>query len=346
MRRSFECVGVALLVVFGCTSVVMAQGTAENFSQASAPDVLAYWTPERMADARPANPELPGQPSPPAEGPALPTGPPGAVSGSPGGDWLLVEVDEATLVEFAQSVELPLGYTYPPPENTWAIPVPWYGSYPIRTVGKVYYTQNAINYVASGSSQGGRSVLTAGHVVSDGSGNWSSNVTFIPALRGTWKPYGTWVGDGWMLVASAWHTGNNWCRDVAFFAVLDQGGLTLSQRVGHLGYAWNWSVTRAWTGLGYPTVGWSGAIMVATNASNSKTDAPSACTPATMGMGTRQTPGCSGGPWIWRYRAQQFSLNYTNGVFSYYYGATPLEFFSPYFDTWVHDALIIPALAH
>jgi len=346
MRRSLQCVGVALLVVFGCVTVAMAQGTVTNDVQVSQADVLAYWTPQRMAEARPANPVLPGEPTPSAEATTFPTGPPGAVNGSPGGDWPLVEADEATLVDLAESVELPTGYAYPPPQNTWAVPVTWYGSYPLRTVGKVYFTQGGSNYVASGSAQGGRAVLTAGHVVSDGAGNWSTNMTFIPALRGAWKPYGTWVGDGWIIVATAWHTGKNWCRDVAYFTVTDQGGKTLAQTVGNLGFAWNWSTVQAWTGFGYPTVGWSGTVMVATNASLSKTDAPGGCTPAAMGMGTLQTPGCSGGPWIWKYRAQQFSNNFANGVFSYYYGATPDEFFSPYFDAWVHDNLYTAAIAH
>jgi hypothetical protein len=256
-----------------------------------------------------------------------------------------VEVDEATLIEFAQTAELPTGYTYPPPENTWAVPVTWYGSYPIRTVGKVYFTQNGSNYVGSGSSQGGRAVLTAGHVVSDGAGNFSSNFIFVPALRGAWAPYGTWVHDGHTITATAWFSSHEWCRDVGLFGTVDHSGVKLSSTVGSLGYSWNWGSTQAWTGFGYPTVGWSGTVMVATNASYSRSDAPGGCTPSTIGMGTSQTPGCSGGPWIWRYRAQQFSLNYTQGVFSYYYTGNPLEFFSPYFDAWVKDNLIIPAIA-
>lgn len=347
MRGRVFCVVVCICVcvVAGCASLAVAQGTVSGYSQANPADVLAYWTPQRMAEARPANPALPGPPSPPVEGPAVPTGPPGAVSGSPGGDWPLVEADEATLVELAQSVELPSGYTYPPPENTWAVPVTWYGSFPIRTVGKVYFTRGGVNWVASGASAGGRAVLTSGWVISDGSGTISSDITFVPALRGSWRPYGTWIMN-WYIVPTAWHTSANWCRQVAYFAVADQGGQTLSQKVGHLGMAWNFSADQAWTGLAYPTVGWSGTIMVATNASYSKSDAPGGCTPATLGMGTSQTSGCSGGPWILRYRAQQFTQNYTNGIFGHMYGATPDEYFTPYFDLWVHDNLYAVAIAH
>lgn len=343
--RQFSCVGVCFAVILACVGGVTAQGTVINYASVNSADVLEYWTPERMANARPAIMALEGQPTPPYEDPAAEPRIPGAIKGGLGGE-ILLEADEATLVGLAHAVESPGGYTYPPPENTWPLPVPWYGSFPLRAVGKVFYTQGGGNWVASGSSAGGRSVLTAGHVVSDGAGSFSTNMTFVPALRNTWRPFGTWVGDGWMIVATAWHSGGDFCRDVGFFTLNTLGGLTLSARVGWLGFAWDGSSEKAWSGFSYPAAApWVGSIMVVTNASLSRTDSPGGCTPATMGMGTRQTPGCSGGPWVWGFRAQSSANNYANGVFSYRYVGSELEFFSPYFDTFVKTALRDVAIA-
>jgi len=345
MRRFLVFSIVVIFVTLGLAGVAAAQATVSHVEQVDAAAVIAYWTPERMAAAEPANPALPGEPSPPAGGPARPSGPPSVGAGGPTGNWTLLDADDLELEELARTVEQPAGYSYPPPENTWPIPVTWYGSFPLRCVGKTYYTQTGHNYVASASVIGNRALLTAGHVVSDGAGNWSTNQTFIPAMRGSWKPYGTWVVNLWSTF-TAWLNSGVWCRDVAAMRVTDQGGQTIGQKVSYLGWAVDKAPPRAWTGLGYPAVSpWTGSIMVATNASYSRSDAPGGCSPAAVGMGTRQTPGCSGGPWIWNYRAQQFNNNYANGVFSFYYTANPNEFFSPYFDSSVRDNIILPARA-
>jgi len=308
-----------------------------NNPQVDVEEVLAYWTPQRMAAARPAKLMLPGEPSPPAER-TLPPGPPGAFQSSTTGEWPLLEVGQEDLIEYAQLVELPSGYSYPPPENTWAVPVAWYGSFPIRTVGKVYYTNGGQDYVASGAAVGNRAVMTTAGVVHGGSGgSWSSNMIFIPALRNSWKPYGTWV----FFNATAsweWVNNSNLCRSIAFFVVSDQGGKTLAQKTGALGFMYNAGTQQAWTAFGYSAGGWSGNIMVATNASYAVSDSYNGCSPAAIGIGTRQNAASFGGPWIYKYRAQQWgSNNYTNGVFCYAYVATPNQMFSAYVDTNVYN---------
>jgi len=333
MRRYFllACL-VVFLVALGWSAPVTANGNVQAGGvRRDGAAIVAYWTPERMANARPAELVLQGEPSP-ARAPQ-PAGLARAMESGRGGAWRLVEVDTKTLMEEARLVEAPVGYTYPPPENTWPVPKTWYGSFPLRTVGKVFFTQNGSNFVASGAANGNRAVLTAGHVVSDGQENWSTNVVFVPALRESWRPYGTWTAiDLW--TKSAWFHSQDTCRDVGYIIVGDQGGMTLAERVGSLGFSWNQSLPQAWMALGYPAASpWVGSIMVATNASYANSDSPGGCSPATVGIGTRQTPGASGGPWIRVYRAQQFGANnYANGVFSYYYDAYPNEIYSPYFD--------------
>jgi len=224
---------------------------------------------------------------------------------------------------------------YPPPHNTFYVPTSKYKSYPYYTVGKVFFTSGGGNYVCSGSSAGGRAVLTAGHCVGQ-NGTWHTNWRFAPAYRNGSTPYGTWTAF-WKVTFTSWLNNRSLCRDVAFAAVYDRGGQKLSQAVGYLGFAWNYSRNQSWTMFGYPAASpWDGSKMVRTDARFNRQDNPSGCTPATMGMGTTQTGGCSGGPWVWKFKDGFASgNNYANGVNSYVYTAKPLEIFSPYFDTSV-----------
>jgi len=342
MRRTVLMFACMVLVTLTCSSAAWAQNTVVvHRSQASAAEVVAYWTPERMASARPLNPTPRGVRTPPVEG-MVPEGHPGAILSAGQGGLPLLEASPEDLAELAQEVALPSGYSYPPPENTWAIPKTWYGSYPLRTVGKVYFTRGGWSFMASGGAVGNRGVITAASVLHGGAGSeWSSNVLFIPALRETWKPYGEWaMFDG--IVPTVWTGDTNWCRNIGFFVVSDRSGKTLQETVGHLGFAWDQGINQAWTGIGYPGTDWSGKIMVATNASHSSSDAVGGCTPASIGMGSRQSDGANiGGPWILKYRAQQWGgMNYANGVFSYHWASSqPDEWFSPYIDSWVKTEL-------
>ncbi len=115
--------------------------------------------------------------------------------GSPGGVSVLLsnETNDTLALTGAFEVEtaddIPnemLGYSYPPPHTTFNVPTALYGTtstlFPYRAIGKIFYTKSdGQNYVCSGSSIGGRAVLTAGHCVSDGKGKFHTNWVFIPA---------------------------------------------------------------------------------------------------------------------------------------------------------------------
>jgi hypothetical protein len=60
---------------------------------------------------------------------------------------------------------------------------PPYTSFPIRTNGKVFFTDDGLNYVCSGTAllSGNKSVVwTAGHCVHDGASNFHTNWAFVP----------------------------------------------------------------------------------------------------------------------------------------------------------------------
>ncbi|MHC1729904.1 MAG: serine protease [Syntrophobacteraceae bacterium] len=332
----------AFLAVAQAQEMMVSKGVAQEASN----QALSYWTKERVINAKPHPMGAVGKAvtGAPIEGKSPLEGG-GAVPGSPGGKSVLLSNDsndtlaltgafEATDV-INEGLEL-LGYSYPPPHTTFDVPTTLYGTtssaYPYRVVGKIFFTKSdGLNYVCSGSSIGGRAVLTAGHCVSDGKGKFHTNWVFVPAYRNNVRPYGTWSAS-WKTTFTAWHNSSDFGRDVGFAAVYDQYGKKLSQRVGTLGFAWNQSTTKHWNMLGYPGQSpYNGAWLVQTQASLSRVDASKS--PGRPGIGTKQTPGCSGGPWILDF----ISSNYANGVNSSYYTASPLEMFSPYFDTAVNN---------
>jgi hypothetical protein len=247
---------------------------------------------------------------------------------------------------------------------------------PYVAVGKVYFTMSGQNYLCSGASIGGSAVLTAGHCVADGVGNFHTNWTFIPDLYVADAPgYPTASPEGYVWAATQlitfpeFFSGADLGRDVGFAIVKGYpwgSSLTtpisasLSQVNGYLGFAWNQNPTGAlWNSFGYPInfpyngtylgslyIG-TGLVMIQTNAVTACRD--SSWSPATVGIGSLMGNGASGGPWVLNFlpTLADFNLNYAGGVNSYVYGygsevsgvATfiPTQAYSPYFDQAVKD---------
>ena len=312
-------------------------------TQASGPE---YWTSERMKSAQPASMPAPwGSPAAPGSliAPSS-TEPAGKESGQPaknGKQSALLSDDLAAALTLTGAFDLPDEATvepllHTPSQTTFFVPTSFYGLQPYRTIGKVFFTSGGFNYVCSGSSAGNHAVLTAGHCVSNGAGSFHTNWRFAPRYLNGTTPDGLWTAYT-LGTFTAWHTVGNLCRDVGFAAVGNIGGLTLAQRVGALGFAWNQSTTQAWNILGYPAAApFNGQNMVQTRANTSRIDSPNGCTPYTVGTGTTQTGGTSGGPRIINFLHNAVgAVNHANSVNSYIYVAHPRELFGPYFDTSV-----------
>ncbi len=305
----------------------------------------AYWTQERMLNAKPYPYNgIPGKAPPRVpDTEDEPVGPPGADKGSLRTlDSVLMSDDEFDALAFTGAFEASVtsasdGYDYPPPHTTFYVLSSLYSTYPYRTIGKVFFSLNGSNYVCSGSSIGNKAVLTAGHCVSDGGKKkWATNWTFVPAYKNGNKPYGTWPAF-WLTTFTAWLNNGQWGRDVGFATVTNQGGKTLAKTVGLLGFAWNYSRKQHWNVFGYPAGSpWNGEWMVETQASYATVYA--GASPDTTGVGTSQRPGFSGGPWILKFvPGDSGANNYANGVNSMYFFDSPDEIFSPYFDTSVKN---------
>ena len=329
-------VGFAILLAAPAGSAA-ADKSLQIISSRSDPAFKAttsVWTSERMRNAKPC--PMPTREGVPAKVSAKPVGAPGLIPGGvPGQEYSLQKVMDGMET-------FPLGYTYPPPYtryenfNSTKAPYNGYKAYPYRTVGTLFFTQNGIDYRASASSIGNYAVWTAGHCVSDGNGNWSSNFLFIPAYKDGSPPvwWAEWTGTtSWTTVA--WNSYGDLCRDMGGVVMnLNATGKKVSY-VGWMGFAWNWSRDHHWHGIGYPAAPpFDGNKQIICASSHSRDDNPCYFSerPYTMGTGCDQTGGCSGGPWIMDFSGQAGASNYVNGHFSYYYIGYPDEIFSPYFD--------------
>jgi V8-like Glu-specific endopeptidase len=360
----------ALLVLVAMMVLGMQQAVAQDVAVSAwvaqptaASGASDYWTKARMLNAKPYPlPSRQGSPQPIPGGLQESPGEPGAIKGRPPENTsVLLSEDLMDSLVLSGAVEpddrgepgnppLEIGYDYPPPQTTHRVFDVLYGNtssvFPYKAVGKVFFKgADGKNYVCSGSSIGNRAVLTAGHCVADGKGHWHTEWVFCPAYKNGVSPYGVWK-QSWVTTSPAWFKEGKFERDIGFSVVYDQGGKKLSQKVGYLGFAWDYPRVQHWNMLGYPSVSpFDGKYMYATEASYSNEDGENL--PPTTGIGTDQTPGCSGGPWILKFgpNGTQGVENMVNGVNSYFYNSEPKRMYSPYFDTWVKKNLYTPALA-
>jgi len=339
---------LTLVLSVAGTSYVSASGQNAGPITAtpSGPDLSATraWTKAEMLAAKPY-PVLTRQTNalPTVDPLAGPTGAAGAVSGGRPSSVAATTLDESSASDlFVQGIPDLLGYSYPPPftrQDLRSITTP-YRTWPFITIGKLFFNQNGGSWVCSASSiassSASHAIITAGHCINDGAGHWSYNMVFVPAYNNGAAPYGQWpIIYSTERAFVVWINNGDLARDVAGAKTYSVGGLTLAQKVGWLGFAWNWSRVQHWWEIGYPqATPFNGAWMIACQASYAY-DSPFGTTPKPMGVGCDMTGGCSGGPWVWR----MGNGNYVNGVNSHRRTGFNSELFSPYIDGTVKTAL-------
>ena len=191
--------------------------------------------------------------------------------------------------------------------------------YPNSAAGKLYFHKDGGTYVCSAALIQPGVVVTAAHCVAEfGENTFYSDWEFIPAYRSGKAPFGKWyVKDA--AVMTSYLDGTDDCtvsgvvcqNDVAVLALkrkTKDGGATyfnVGDNAGWLGYGYNgWGqVTYSRFGsdsiiqttqLGYPMSHDSGQLMQRTD-STGYTDTAAQDNSV---IGSRQTGGSSGGPWI------------------------------------------------
>ncbi len=253
--------------------------------------VLAYWTAERMAAAKPMpmpevidHEELRGaafSPQPPLGNPGFAPGwdpksglePPDPLTryeitpGDPAFDWYWREHDgrlkAAAPEAFGSPPADPVDYPGYGKFARWT----WYGNYltwPTSTIGKLFFTvPGQGNFVCSATAIGRSTIATAGHCVSSligGTPTWHTNHLFCPSYYkaggsgGSHPSRGCWSGVT-AVTSSQWHNSANFDRDYACIVTATTGTVhsnKLGNVTGWLGRTWNWGGTDATLAWGYP----------------------------------------------------------------------------------------------
>lgn len=202
-----------------------------------------------------------------------------------------------------------------------------------RTTGKVFFTKGGTNYVCSGSvvdAANDSTVLTAGHCVhdgaTDGTGQYASNFTFVPAYDGkatNVAPYGRWPFVR-LQTTAGWAEGGDFDFDVAFATVDDTDPTTPSLEAvlgGAQQIKFGQAPKLAVHAFGYPAATPYDGTTLTYCAGDT---APDPYGRTTQGLVCNMTGGSSGGPWYSSFNPTTgvgiaYSLNsyrYTSGTYS------------------------------
>ncbi len=207
-------------------------------------------------------------------------------------------------------------------------------SYPLSTVGKVFFTSNAgQDFVCSGTAVASlnQSVVdTAGHCIY-WQGNWVHNVIFCPLYENGRTPYGCWAARD-LEAPSDWIGArpNDYHHDFGMAIVAPNSQGVLTDLVGGAGWAYNQPVNQPFYAYGYP----------AGYPFDGQTRQSCEGVTGTLwqhGGGTvvsircNLTGGSSGGPWFIQINGNW----YLNGHNDFTSSLQPGHMFSPYYDdTW------------
>jgi hypothetical protein len=322
-------------------------------------DTAAYWTPERMAAAQPMalrSPKAGATPGGVDSSQVLSTSPAQFFPGSPPGEPARPAISAQAAGIQPATVVGTAWYTYPFP-YTWSfMGAGWPQFYPMRTNGKLWFTQNSTDYecsgtvVTSGSGGNNRLVATAGQCVHAGDGlesSWSTNVRFCP---GYWAPgspaapWGCWESSHlWTL--DQWKNSADLRYDHGFIVTTpfsDTGNGAIGVTIGTNGVASNYSLPQDIWSFGYPVESpYFGGSLVWTTSGVAVIDDPGyGSGPYPFGIGSDQTAGATGGAWS---MGQRIAVaGYVISHSDYKYSATqPLAMYGPYQgDDWrtLYDA--------
>lgn len=321
--------GVALAALFagGAAAQEVFTSPVQGPMAQQAAQVQAYWTPERMNAAQP-------KPTPmvdaanrvsvqsvvsnrPAD--AYPTMIPGwspnsglpqptlksmqvFTPGTPGYERLMGPVQP---MAFGSPPSNPVDYPNYGKFQRWT----WYANYliyPTSTIAKMFFTQNGGNFVCSATVVNRNTVLTAGHCVSDGAGNLSTNMLFCPSyFRGSGSgsvhpDRGCWTG-GFIATTTDWNNSSDFDRDYAC-VVTNPTGTTIANNIGNvtgwIGLTTNWPRSQQTFATGYPAGSpFPGYHIIFTAAVEWYSQGSGGDAAVSKYIGNDMTGGSSGGSW-------------------------------------------------
>jgi len=244
--------------------------------------------------------------SPPAattavQAPALPSkAPAGALEAT--GYWTAEKLRTAIPADLPSSLQTPTKQGPSDPGGVASHPVAPAGHRTVNdvvpsTAGKVFFTDNGLNYVCSASTINNNYknlIITAGHCVHSGAGGgWHANIVFAPAYYNGESGYGLW---NWSTARTfnSWINNSDFSHDQAFVTLQQRNGANLVDTVGGNGLVWgngrDQANTRIWGWPAEPP--YNGEV-------------PYYCDGSTYAWGTTDAAltcsmngGASGGPWL------------------------------------------------
>ncbi|WP_223167627.1 trypsin-like serine peptidase [Nonomuraea sp. SYSU D8015] len=199
-----------------------------------------------------------------------------------------------------------------------------------RTTGRVFMTVGGADFVCSASTVRSANrdvVITAGHCVKDGTGQWAANWTFVPGYgtRGQ-QPYGRYAARR-MFVAEPWSREGDDDHDVAMVALATSGGRHVADVVGAQEIAFNAPRGGQAFGFGYPAdPPYNGGHLV--YCAGRLKDDPYGQT-RDQGLGCDMTAGSSGGPWMTSFDVVTGKGTITS-LSSFKYSDDPRTMYGPY----------------
>lgn len=210
-----------------------------------------------------------------------------------------------------------------------------YYSFTARTAGKVFFTNlsDGRNYVCSGTivnSEGKNSVWTAGHCVHGGAGGfWHANWVFVPSYINGWAPYGWWSARQ-LWTQTNWISSSEWASDMGVAIMNTFYGWRIVDYLGGQGITWNQSKRIGVTAFGYPAASpFDGQSLWACGGTTYPEWESLWWSAETLGLSCDMTGGSSGGGWLAYFNG---SSGYLNGNNSFKYDDDPNRMYSPYYD--------------
>ena len=174
-------------------------------------------------------------------------------------------------------------------------------------------------------------VWTAGHCVGAAAGQlYYTNFLFCPQYNnGASTKVGCW---SYSLAkqTGGWYYDGYYSADYAYLYMQSTGTVKAKSIVsvtGGLGFAWNWGRDQIWQDFGYPSESpYSGGKLVVTSAEHRYDVTNPGGDPGAQdnSIGSAQTPGFSGGPWVLSFGPSNTSDpighgNWINSDNSYYF---------------------------
>jgi V8-like Glu-specific endopeptidase len=172
------------------------------------------------------------------------------------------------------------------------------GGHVTKTTGKVFFTVEGTDFVCSATvvtSANRDTLVTAGHCVNAGPGEFATRWIFVPGYQNGKRPYGTWTARG-LFASPAWQTRGDIDQDVGF-AVLhpNSTGQHIADVVGTQTISFTQPRGAYTYTFGYPALAEYDGESLYYCRDNLVPDTQGT---HDQGMRCTMTEGASGGPWL------------------------------------------------